>query len=124
MHLAVAHHSAGTETLCRAQVVRSTSTLERSLHSPDEDRVHFHWKVDLADALDARSTEAFAFNGVRPDGRSTWEPRGSAAARGATTELASNRAHFYVWAPKVGSLKRDATWKPWPAYAKYSINNI
>ena len=105
-------------------MVRSTSTLEQSLHSPDEDRVHFHWKVDLADALDARSTEAFAFNGVRPDGRSTWEARGSAAARGATTELASNRAHFYVWAPKVGSLKRDATWKPWPAYAKYSINNI
>ena len=118
------HHSAGTETLVREQVVRSTSTLEQSLHSPDEDRVHFHWKVDLADALDARSTEAFAFNGVRPDGRSTWEARGSAAARGATTELASNRAHFYVWAPKVGSLKRDATWKPWPAYAKYSIGNI
>ena len=95
-------------------MVRSTSTLVRSLHSPNPDRVHLHWKVDLANAVDTRTTEVFAFHGVRPDARSTWEARGSAAARGATTELASNRAHFYCWAPKVGSLKRDSTWKPWP----------
>jgi hypothetical protein len=84
------------------------------LHSADEGRVHLHWKVDLADAVDCRTTEAFAFHGVRPDARATWEPKGIFAARGNSQGQASNRCHFYCWAPKLGSLKRDATWKPWP----------
>ena len=105
------------ETKKRLKVMRSTSTLEESLHSPTPGRVHLHWKVDLADAIDETSTIAFAFHGARPDGRATKVDTSSTKkARGANYEEASNRAHFYTWAPKVGTLYRGTNWKPFQSY--------
>lgn len=84
------------------QVRQSTSTLERSLHSKDTDRVHFHWKVNLLDPLDCAGTAVFAFHGVRPDARASVVTAATKQARGANVAEASNRGHFYVWAPILG----------------------
>ena len=84
------------------QVRQSTSTLERSLHSKVTDRVHFHWKVNLLEPLDCAGTAVFAFHGVRPDARASVVTAATKQARGANVAEASNRGHFYVWAPKKG----------------------
>ena len=99
-------------------VSRSTSTLERSLHSPLEGRVHFHWKADLHEVVDNRTTAIFWFHGIEPDVRTTSDllPGGSAAptraARGVSFQEASNRGHFYCWAAKKGTLKRGTNYAP------------
>ena len=98
------------------QVKKSTSTLETSLKSDTPGRVHFHWKVDCEEALDEPNTACFAFHGVMPDARRPYAPAGSRAARGANFAEASNRGHFYCWAPKIGTLYTGANWKPWDNY--------
>ena len=82
-------------------VRQSTSTLEASLRSDIEGRVHLHWKVDLEGAPNQTTTDGLDFVGVRPDARATAVPSDSfrKKARGANFLEASNRAHFYVWAP-------------------------
>ena len=100
-------------------VVRSTHTLEESLESALPGRVHFHWKVDLAEAIDHRTTCAFAFHGVRPDARTTFGTDAEHGARGANQRAASNRGHFYVWAPKIGTLSVGTNWHP---FADYRVN--
>ena len=97
------------------EVTHSTSTLEQSLDSPTEDRVHFHWKVDCRQALD-EGIERFAFHGVKPDARTTFVTAASKQARGANQAEASNRGHFYCWAPKKGTLYTAKNWKPWKDY--------
>lgn len=98
-------------------VVQSTSTLELSLASKLAGRVHFHWKVNLKEAVDVTSTQMFAFHGVRPDGRPTLVSSGlGKAARGNNFAEASNRVHFYAWAPKLGSLYKGTNWAPWKDY--------
>ena len=70
------------------QVVQSTSTLEQSLHSRDDDRAHFHWKVNLKEALDQETTVGWEFHGVKPDARATVvaaPPLGRQRARGASS---------------------------------------
>lgn len=54
------------------QVVQDTDTLERSLLSALEGRVHVHWKINTKDAIDHRTTDAVQFHGIRPDVRSTF----------------------------------------------------
>ena len=99
------------------QVLQSSSTLELSLDSELEGRAHFHWKVNLKDAVDLTSTQTFAFHGVRPDGKPTLVSVGfGKAARGHNFTEASNRAHFYTWAPKVGTLYKGTNWRPWKDY--------
>ena len=98
------------------QVYRSTSTLESSLNSDLPGRVHFHWKVDCEEALDEPNTACFAFHGVKPDARRPYVAAGAKAARGANFAEASNRGHFYCWAPKNGTLYVGTNWKPWLQY--------
>ena len=96
-------------------VAKSTSTMEQSLHADVEGRVHLHWKVDLHSAVDLKSKKPFAFNGILPDVRRQWHEQGM-AARGVTSQLASNRVHFYCFAPKVGTLYTSTNWWPWKDY--------
>jgi hypothetical protein len=104
-------------------VRRSTSTMEESLNSELLGRVHFHWKIDLKEAIDHSTTDALVFHGIRPDVRYTWGDltvqEGGKAARGAAFAEASNRGHFYRWAPKRGSLFKGTNWPP---FAKYRVN--
>lgn len=98
-------------------VTQDTSTLEASLHSDDSDRVHFHWKVNLEKAVDETDPASFAFHGVRPNARPTKVLAAtSRQARGANFTEASNRAHFYTWAPKVGTLFVSTNWRPFQDY--------
>ena len=50
-------------------VQKSSSAMEQPCNSELADRVHFHWKVDLADAIDHTTVNAFRFHGVGPDAR-------------------------------------------------------
>lgn len=97
-------------------VLRSTIKLERSERSGNALRVHLHWKIDLAVALDRRGADVFDFNMVTPNVRPTWIPAAQHKARGANAETASNHGHFYCWAWKKGSLFRESNWKPWLHY--------
>lgn len=99
-------------------VTQYTSTLERSLQSATTDRVHFHFKVNLKTALDQVGTAGWEFHGVRPDGRHTAVPvrADTKKARGASFQEASDRAHFYAWAPKRGTLFSSTNWQPWANY--------
>ena len=100
-------------------VTQSSSTLERSLKSKHKGRVHFHWKVNLSRALDQETTAGFEFCGIKPDVRATFVATaadGQRKARGANFLEASNRAHFYTVAPKVGTLYKDSNWKAWENY--------
>ena len=103
-------------------VVQSTSTVERSLKSPDANRLHIHWKVNLKEAVDTTSREMFAFHGVLPDVRATFvaaAPQGQGQGkkpRGASFFEASNRVHFYTWAPKRGTLYVGTNYKPFERY--------
>ena len=40
--------------------------MEASLHSKDKDRVHFIWKINIAEALDQTTTAGLEFLGVCP----------------------------------------------------------
>ena len=101
-------------------VVKSTSTLERSLDSPLAGRVHIHWMADLKKAVDHSSTSAFAFHGVAPDARATWSEAatsfGRKKARGGNWDFARRRGHFYCWAPKTGTLETTANFLPFKDY--------
>jgi hypothetical protein len=104
-----------TQKALELGVKLSTSTLETSLHSSTPDRHHFHWKVNLFDVVDFDSTWPFNFHGIRPDARQTFLAP-TKQARGANFLEASNRGHFYTWAPKLGTLYRGTNYKPWERY--------
>jgi len=99
-------------------VVHSTSKLEQSLNSDTPDRVHLHWKIDLKTALDQTTTDNFAFHGIRPQVETTMVDFAK-KARGGNAQMASNRGHFYCWAPKLGSLSRGSNWRPFRDYRVY-----
>ena len=83
------------------------------MHSPTPDRLHFHWKVNLREPVELSNTVAFAFHGVQPDARATVVLAAlTKQARGANAAEASNRGHFYAWAPKNGTLYRGTNWAP------------
>lgn len=95
---------------------RSSSTMEASLKSAEAGRVHIHWKVDCKEAFDDPDTTRFAFHGVCPDARPTVVTAAFRQARGANQAEASNRGHFYCYAPKLGTLYTGSNWKPWENY--------
>ena len=99
-------------------VFQSTSALEESLESPDENRVHFHWKINLEKPLDQENTECLWFHGVKPDARPTLVAavQEGKKARGANFWQASNIAHFYAWVWKHGKLRRAANYRPFDDY--------
>ena len=99
-------------------VTQSSSTLERSVKSKNKGRVHFHWKLNLKKGVDQIGTQGFQFHGIKPDVRVTTVPNaaGMKKPRGASFIEASNRGHFYTWAPKVGTVYSDANWKAWGNY--------
>ena len=99
-------------------VTQSSSTMEQSLKSLHKGRVHFHWKLNLKQAVDQTTTDSFAFHGIRPDVRATVVPAGlgQRKPRGASFLEASNRVHFYVVAAKIGTLRTDHNYKPWTNY--------
>lgn len=101
-------------------VVKSTSTMEESLHGAEGWRVHFHWKVDLEEAIDHTTVDAFRFHGIGPDTRVPWvQTEAAKFARGASYTEAVNRGHFYCWVAKRGSLYRGTNWKP---FFHYRVN--
>ena len=114
-HRWCAWKEAVTQTL---GVKQSTSTIEASLRSENVNRVHIHWKINLNQAVDQSTTKGFNFRGVRPDVRGTMVPveRGRRKPRGVNFLEASNRAHFYTWAPKEGSLRVDTNYAPFSEY--------
>ena len=101
-------------------VKQSTSTLERSLRSSLEGRMHIHWKKNLEAPIDKKTRAIFAFHGVLPDVRPTVAvaptPSGGKKARGKSLLEASNRGHVYVWAPKKGTLFRGTNYKAFEDY--------
>ena len=76
-------------------IKKHSSTLEESLESKLEGRVHFHYKVDLLEPIDHTTLDAFLFHGVRPDARATWtQNEAGKAARGSSYAESVNRGHF------------------------------
>ena len=100
------------------QVKHSSSTLEQSLRSKLDGRVHLHWKIDLAAALDQTTTDNLAFHGVHPQVETT-NLGFQKKARGANQQMASNRGHFYAYVDKIGSVYRGSNWKPFDDYRVY-----
>lgn len=101
----------------RLGVSRHSATIEQSLNADCDDRLHIHWKIDLESPVDLPSVEPFAFHGIWPDVRSTWDSIGSGKkARGTSLEMSSNRAHFYCWCEKKGSLFQSTNWEPFVDY--------
>ena len=92
-HKAVYPMSKSMKTLC---VVKSTSALEESLEAKLSGRVHLHWKIDLAAAIDHSTVDAFRFHGVGPDVRTPWVyESGEKQPRGSSYREAVNRGHSY-----------------------------
>ena len=60
-------------------------------------RVHFHWKVDLAEAINHWTVNVFRFHEIGPDVRTPWQAPGEEVkqARGSSYAEAVNRGHFY-----------------------------
>ena len=92
-------------------VSRWTATMEKSLHSQDEGRVHLHIFVEFVRAVDWTSLSLMLFRGSRPDATPT-------RARGADQREAINQGHFYVWAWKDETVYvKTSGWEPWVHYA-------
>ena len=102
----------------RYGVERSSSTLEQSLDSVLEGRVHLHWKVDLKQPIDQLLGESFRFHGIRPDVRKTFGETiaQKQGARGVSFEEASNRGHFYCVVQKEGTLHTGTNWHAFKDY--------
>jgi len=74
-------------------VVRWTATLETSLRSGLEGRLHLHVFMEFNKAVDWTGLRAVTFNGIRPNAQAT-------AGRGAKMREMKNHGHFYVFADK------------------------
>ena len=98
-------------------VTKSTHKMEASLESELVGRVHIHWKVDLAEAVDTTDRSPWFYHGVKPDIRKSEDPEGTRkGGRGLSFRAVSNRGHHYVWVEKKGSLYRGSNWQPFRDY--------
>jgi len=89
-----------------------SATMEESLESEAEGRVHLHvyfsWHAAGSSGVDHSTTDGFVFMQVRPrvdvntEARSAWQ-----------WLKATQRGHFYVVVNKVGSLYCDSNYLPW-----------
>ena len=88
-----------------------TATMEQSLHSQVEDRVHLHVCMEFTKPVDWTTLEPVRFRNSRPDARPT-------IARGENQKDVVNHGHFYVYAQKEGTLHvATSGWVPWRDYA-------
>jgi len=109
--------AAKTSMMHGLQVVKDSDTLERSLNSGLVGRVHIHRKVDLKEAIDHRTKDAALYHGILPNVSTTLVPVSlQKKARGANFQQASNRLHFYTWAPKLGTVFVSTNYLPFRDY--------
>ncbi len=102
----------------KLKALYTTDTIEKSLQSDLAGRVHIHWRVDLRDAVDWRNSEEFRYHGIRPMVCTTHEQGffNQKKARGSSYDIARNCSHFYVWAPKLGTLKVATNYEPFKSF--------
>lgn len=85
-------------------VLRWTATLETSLRSGLEGRLHLHVFMEFNKAVDWTGLRAVTFNGVRPNAQAT-------AGRGAKMRELKNHGHFYVFADKASPGLSKQRWQ-------------
>ena len=89
-----------------------SATLEQSLHSDDEGRIHLHcylsWHGAASKGIDHRTTNAFLFHGVRPRVDCNTECRGPFHWLKAT-----QHGHFYTAVMKQGSCFAATNYPAW-----------
>ncbi|CAJ1346149.1 unnamed protein product, partial [Effrenium voratum] len=78
-------------------LLRWTATMEQSLRSSVEGRLHLHVFTEFQQAIDWTSLRSVLFRGVTPHAS-------PCTARGPNVRDALNRGHFYVFANKQGTL--------------------
>lgn len=92
-------------------VWRWTATMESSLRSNEEGRVHFHAFLEFVKAVDWKGLDLVRFEGSLPNASPT-------RARGDNQRVVKDEGHFYVWAAKRGTLKVETSgYVPWKDYA-------
>ena len=89
-----------------------SATMEESLHSANDGRVHLHayfsWHGANSKGIDHKTTDAWVFRGVRPrvdkntEGRGPWH-----------WLKATQHGHFYVSVMKRGTLHSGTNYPPW-----------
>jgi len=75
---------------------RWTATMEQSLHSAQEQRLHVHLFVEFGRRVDWNSLRLVSFDNITPNCRVT-------QARGPRMREAMDQGHFYAWAWKDSS---------------------
>ena len=91
-------------------LLRWTATMEQSLRSSVEGRLHLHVFTEFQQAIDWTSLRSVLFRGVTPHAS-------PCTARGPNVRDALNRGHFYVFANKQGALEvATSGWVPWSDY--------
>ena len=95
----------------REGIAHCSLTMEESL-AAGRPQVHLHAQITFKTRIDRTSTKDFAFLGIRPHVETN-------RARGANVDASRARAHFYVYANKVGTLYRYTDW--WP-FIDYEVN--
>ena len=98
--------------LRQLEFVRSwTATIEKSLHSDQQGRLHLHAFTHFTKAVDWTSTEKMRFLDSLPNASPT-------QARGDNLKAVRDQGHFYCWAWKVGTIKvQTSGYEPWRDYA-------
>ena len=92
-------------------VAKWTATMEKSLHSVAQNRVHLHAFLEFSHAVDWTSLGLVTFTDVRPNAKPT-------VARGDNQTEVVNHGHFYCWAWKEGTLYvKTSGHEPWAEYA-------
>jgi len=92
-------------------VCRWTATLETSLRSAHQGRVHLHAFMEFTKEVDWTSLVRVMFQGSRPNAKAT-------VARGKNQRETINQGHFYAWAWKKGTVfVQTSGWEPWVEYS-------
>ena len=95
----------------RPFVSQWTATMEHSLQSTMEGRLHLHVFVEFTKAIDWASVTKMVFDGGSPNASPT-------VARGRDQRAVVDQGHFYVWAWKVGTVfVQSSGHEPWVDYA-------
>ena len=93
-----------------AFVSQWTATMEQSLRSHDQGRVHLHAFLEFRHAIDWTGLDLVRFMNARPNASPT-------RARGDNQRLVMDEGHFYVWAWKLGTVFVETSgYRPWQDY--------
>ena len=91
-------------------VIEWTATMERSLKSKDQGRVHLHAFVEFKKAPDWTTLSPMRFQDGFPNASPT-------KARGDNIRVVRDQGHFYAWAWKEGTLfVASSGYEPWRDY--------